>query len=122
MPVTDSFLAACRTAVAALPELTAFRAALTSLGSATRTARAAAWVAAYDDNASPAKSPAQRLRKAIRETVLAQADAVGTLSALDRESAYRTLAGEFVPAYPTPLTAAQEDAELQRVLTADRLS
>lgn len=123
MPVTASFLATCRTAVSALPELTAFRAALASVGTgATSGARRAAWSACYDDSLSPLKSPAYRLRKAILDTVAAEADIAATLSPLDRAAAYRTLRDEFVPAHAAPPSLAAESAELQQALLDDMLS
>ncbi len=122
MPVTEAFLTTCRTAVAALPELVTFRAALSNLGSVSRTARTGAWTAAYDDNKTVGGSPASRLAKAIRESVQAAADAAGTLSPMDRESAYRTVVAFYLPVEPKPPTAAQEDAELQRLATEYRLS
>lgn len=122
MPVTDSFLAACRSAISSLPELTTFRATLASVGVGGRDQRAAAWASCYEDSKSHDKSPAYRLRKAVRDAVQAQADIAGTLSPLDRESAYRAMAAEFAPPHPKPPTTARESEELQRLLLEDQLS
>jgi hypothetical protein len=122
MPVTDSFLSTCRTAVNLLPELTTFRAALATVGAGSSAERRAAWAACFDDNRSTDKSPAYRLRKAIRDTVRAEADAAGTLSPLDRESAYRTISAEFVPDVAKPHEQARESEELQRLLIESMLS
>lgn len=119
MPITDAFMAACRAAVANLPELTAFRAALAALAGASRAARPALYQAAYGDNQA-GLSPAYRLRKAIRDTVGATADA--TVSPGEREAAYATLAAEFAPAYAPPTPADQEQAELERLILEDQLS
>lgn len=121
MPVTDSFLTTCRTAITALPELTTFRTALASVGVGTIDARRAAWTACYGENQTGG-SPAYRLAKAIRETVLAQAGIAGTLSPLDRESAYRTMEAEFVPTAPKPPTRTQEEDELRRLLLEQQVS
>lgn len=122
MPVTDAFLATCRAAITSLPELAAFRAALASVGVGSRDQRAANWVACYDNSQSSTQSPAYQVRKAIRETVRAQADANGTLSPLDRESAYRTMVLEFVPQSPQPMSLLRESEELQRLKLANDLS
>lgn len=119
MPITDSFMASCRAAIDDLPELTTFRAALAALAGATRAARPALYQAAYGDNQA-GLSPAYRLRKAIRDTVGATADA--TVSPGERETAYATLAAEFAPAYAPPTPADQEQAELERLILEDQLS
>jgi len=121
MALTDSFLATCRAAIALLPELATFRTAKTLAETGTRAQRTAAWNAAYSD-AQAGLSPAYRLRKAVRDTVNAQADTAGTLGLLDRESAYQTLVAEVVTTVPPPSSAAAEYAAFQRLVTEDQLS
>lgn len=122
MPVTDSFLADCRDDITGLAELAAFRAALASVGAGSADDRRAAWTACFDDNQGANKSPAHRLRQAVRDTVRARADAAGTLSPLDRESAYRTLVAEFVPAPARPPSRDAEYDETRRELVNELLS
>lgn len=120
MALTGAFLTTCRAAVSALPELTAFRAAL-ALAEHTRAGRVAAWNRAFSaTTASP--SPANCLAKAIRDTINAQADASGALGPLDRETAYRTLAAEFVPTIERPASDAAEAAALETLLRQEQLS
>lgn len=118
MPLTDAFLATCRTAVEALPELATFRAAKAVADTATRAARVAAWHSAYDG----VTSPAYLLRRAIRDTVNAQADIAGNKTLLDRESAYGTLSAQYAHQPDCPLTDAQEQAELERLILLDQAS
>jgi hypothetical protein len=118
MPTTAAYLTTCRTAIAASPELTAFRTAI-ALIAGTRTNRARYWWLAYND-AQAGMSPAYRLRKSIRDTVNANADA--TISLTERESAYQSFVLEFAPTMTRPMDAAQEQAELERLLIEDQLS
>lgn len=122
MPVTAAFLADCRADVLALPELTTFRAALASVGLGSTDQRRAAWTACFSDNASAGKSPALRLRQAIRGAVQARADIAGTLSPADRESAYQTMVAEHVPDVAKPPTRTQEEDELRRLLLEQQVS
>lgn len=119
MAVTEAFLASCRTAVEATPELTAFRAAYALYDAATRANKSRYWRLAFDD-AQAGLSPAYRLKKVCRETVLALADA--TVTASERESAYRTLATQYVPDVPEPAPVEQEQAELQRLIIQELAS
>lgn len=119
MPITDAFMASCRSAIATSSELTAFRSALTALAGATRATRPALYQACYGDNQA-GLSPAYRLRKYIRDTV--QALAATTVTPGERETAYQTLTGEFVPASPVPTPADQEQAKLQTLLIEELLS
>lgn len=121
MAVTNAFLTTCRNAVGSLAELSAFRTSLASLQSATRAERIRVWHATYSPT-STGQSLAYQLRLAIRNTVNAQADIAGTLSPLDRESAYRTMDTEFVPEMARPLSDDQEHAELEKLLREDELS
>lgn len=121
MPVTASFLDTCRTAIYALPERAAFLASLATASGASRPARAAAWLRTFGDNQAGG-SPAYRLRKAIRDVVQAQADTAGTLSPLDRESAYRTLVAEQGTHARQPASDAVENAEFQRLALQELLS
>lgn len=121
MALTASFLATCRTVIATLPELATFRTAKTLAETGTRAQRTAAWQAAYGD-AQSGLSPAYRLRKAVRDTVNAQADSNGTLGPLDRETAYQTLVAEVVTVVPPPSSAAAEYAAFQRLVTEDQMS
>lgn len=121
MPISDSFLGTCRGLIDDLPELSTFRAALANITSTSRAARSAAWAGAFGD-AQAGLSPAYRLRRAIRDTVNSQADIAGNMSGLDRESAYRTMAAEFVPEVPPPPTLAAERDELERLRLEDSMS
>jgi|GEM_PF-6134680 len=121
MALTDSFLVTCRGVIDDLDELTTYRDALANIASASRASRVAAWHAAYSPTTT-GQSPAYLLRKAIRDTVNAQADIAGTLGPLERESAYSQLAGEYVSTYPKPLDDNQEQAELEKLIRLDRLS
>jgi hypothetical protein len=121
MALTTAFLNTCRDAIADLAELTAFRSALAGALSGTRSARVSAWSATYAHTSSD-PSPAYNLRRAIRDTVNAQADASGALGLLDRESAYQTLSAEFAPDYPKPPSDAEEAAALEIILSQEQLS
>lgn len=118
MAVTESFLATCRTAIELLPELTTFRDAYSSFDTCSRNDKGLYWHAAYGD-AQSGLSPAYRLRAAIRETVRANG---GSVTAIDQESAYQTLVGQYVPNINKPIPADQEQAELQRILLEDLMS
>lgn len=119
MPITVTFLNTCRTAITGLPELTTYRAAVVALGAAAKASRPALWYATYGDNQA-GLSPAYRLRKAIRDTVRANADA--TVSPLEQEEAYRTLAADYVSVPDPPKNAEQEAAEYAAMLVEDAVS
>jgi hypothetical protein len=119
MAVTTALLNSCRTQILASAEYAAFRAAYASYASASRASRPAYWQAAYGDN-QPGLSPAYRLRKFARETVAGLADA--TVTAGERETAYQTLAAEYVPNAPQPLDAVQERSLTLQTLVEDALS
>ena len=116
MPLTDAYLASCRTTILASAELTAFRAARAVTDSSTRAARRAAWYATYEP-AAGGLSPAYNLRKMIRDIVNAQGDITGNITGLDRESAYRTFVSEFAPDLDRPATETQELAARKTILT-----
>ncbi len=118
MALTDSFLASCRVAINALPELATFRAALV-LTVHTREGLAAAYSRAYE---AGAPTPAQALFRAIRETVNALADTSGALGLLDRENACRTLTAEYVTAAVRPDSVADETATLIVLQREDQYS
>lgn len=101
MAATESFLATCRALIVSLPELTAFR-ALSANASTLR-----GWHVAYSDH-QPGKSPAMRLRVAIREIVRGQA--ATDMAAADVEDASQRLAAEYVPYRERPLSEAEEAA------------
>lgn len=101
MPVPTTFLATCRTAIAASAEWTAFTAAGALSGTATRAARKAQWAALYAPGTT-GTSVAGRLRKAIREIVNAKADTsqisnANVITVSERETCYATLVAEYVP-------------------------
>lgn len=121
MALTTAFLNTCRSAIASLAELTAFRESLALTDAATRAERIAAWHATFSPDGDGI-CPAHSLRQAIRGVVHAQADLSGALGTLDRESAYRTLAAEFVPVYPRPATDDEANAAFEQLLLEDRLS
>lgn len=116
MPVTDAFLATCRTAIDALAELAAYRAALVPADSTTAAAMAA-WVAVYRTGAP--QTLHYQLLTAIRAAVLANATAA--ISTGEREQAYRTLSAEYVapiPAAPVSTSGSSSDAvtgELRKI-------
>lgn len=115
MAVTDSFLATCRDLIEDLSELATFRTALARVESASgANAENAAWSACFSDNQADL-SPAYRARKAIREIVLGQGEA---LTIVDRESAYRTLSAAYVPQWEKPATEAEEQATLASIALA----
>ncbi len=115
MPVTDAFLNTCRTLRTALPELTAFNAALASYTTASDADKGTYWNLAFRD-AQVGLSLANRLKVEIRNIVQAQRGSPTTLSDLDCESAYRTLASEVITDVVQPLTDAQEDTALNQLL------
>lgn len=118
MAVTEAFLASCRTAIEASPELAAFRTAYAAFDAAPRSSKGRYWRAAFDD-AQAGLSPAYRVKKLVRETVQALAD--GTVTAMERETAYRTLAGQYAPSVREPQSTTEVAAELQRVIQEDRV-
>jgi len=108
MALTDAFLATCRTAITALPELTAFRAARTPMTTGTtRATRLAAWQATFTP---PGSSPQYLLRVAMRSAI--QSRATGAQGPLDLEAAYRTLEAEFSPDASRPLS----DTEVKAIV------
>lgn len=110
MPVTESFLATCRTAIELTAQFTAYRTAYALYDAASTAAdKAVYWNDCFSD-AQLGQSPAMALKKAIRETVLANADA--TITATERESAYRTLKAYYVGDPAPPLN----DAERQKII------
>lgn len=115
MAASDSFMSTCRTLILApLPELTAFRTALTALESAgDAAAQAKAWHACYGD-AQAGLSPAYRLRREIRNVVLGQATSASNPA--DLEDAYRRLAQQFAPDVERPATDAEEQAALTTLI------
>ena len=119
MAVTATFLASCRTAIEASAAYDAYNAAHAAYAAASRSARPALWHAAYGDG-QVGLSPAYRLKAEIREAVLALADS--TVTALERESACRTLVEQYVAAPKPPRTAIEEQTELQKLLTEDAAS
>lgn len=122
MALTDAFLNTCRTAIASLAELTAFRTAYATFSSSSRASRLGYWHAVYTPGGTDATSPAHTLRVAIRGVINAQADIAGTLSPLDREQAYRTLNAEYVTVVERPPTDAEEQAAFQTLFFQDLLS
>lgn len=114
MALTTAFLNSCRTSINSLAELTTFRTALAAVGTGTRAERLAAWTAAYSPTAT-SQSLAYCLRVAIREVIKAAAD--GGQGPLDLESAYQTLAAEYVPDATKPNDAVREAAELDQLLS-----
>lgn len=119
MAVTAAFLASCRSAIVATAEYTAFNTAYALYASASRSSRANYWYLAYGDNQA-GLSPAYRLRKAIRDTVLGLADS--TVTPTERESAYRTLAAEYVQDIAPPMDQNTEKAALEKAILEDQLS
>lgn len=119
MPLTDAFIATCRTAVGSLVELTAFNAAGV-LANDTRAERTAQWGRLYQVTDADGTTAAYRLAKAIRDVVNAEADKYqtagsGTVTATERESAYQTLAAECIPVVPQPPS---DQSELSALTTA----
>lgn len=121
MALTTAFLNTCRESIGSLTELTTFRAARIAADTGNRSARIAAWHAAYSPTLT-GPSPAYLLRVAIRGVVNAAADASGALGTLDRESAYSTLAAEFVPTINQPASDAEELAALEQIIAQEQLS
>lgn len=114
MAASDAFMVTCRALVAALPELAAFRAALLALETAGDDQQRARWQDAYGD-ARTGLSPAYRLRRAVRDVVIGQAEALGagSLGPADREDAYRRLAAEVVPDVRQPDNPDEERRTLE---------
>lgn len=124
MALTDAFLNVCRAAVDDLNELSAFRTA-GALADETRAERRAQWSRLYAADTT-GTSAADRLRGAIRATVNGQADTYGAIGsgvvgAMERETAYRTLIGEYVPEVARPTSDANELAALQAAIDEDTL-
>jgi hypothetical protein len=111
MAISDAFMGSCRTAIGALSELTAFRAAL-AVTEHTPAGRRAAQLRAFGGTASPAYA----LSRAITEAVNALADASGALGRLDRLAAVSTLAAEYLPTVVRPPSDAAEAAETALLL------
>jgi hypothetical protein len=113
MSLSVAFLSTCRTAVAATPELTAFRAALAAYQSASPDLKLAKWHLLFTPGAD-GTSPAGSLRRAVRECITRALEAAGTpeVALADREEAYRTLAGEVVTDFERPRTTAEQAAEV----------
>ncbi len=109
MALTDAFLTTCRTAIVALPELTAFRAAIAPMSS--RAVRVAAWYATYTP---PSSSLAYQLRVAIRNAILAAQ--TGAQGPLDLESAYNTLAAQYAPEANRPLNDTEVAAQVAKII------
>lgn len=119
MPVTAAYLAACRTAIENLPELTAFRAAGV-VANDSRAERQRNWGRLYAVDLT-GTSPADRLRIAMRKIVVAQAQrhataGSGIVSLLERESTYRDFVTEYCPAVEKPQTNEQELAALETAI------
>lgn len=116
MPLTAAFLDTCRTRVVLLAEYAAYNTA-GALADGTRAERTARWNRLYLEG-STGVSVANQLRKAIRSTVNAEADKYqtagsGTVAPLERESAYRTLIGEYCPILTKQPSKAVELAEIK---------
>ena len=118
MPVTEAFLASCRTQIDADPVLTTYRTAYGLYDAASQANKGVYWNLTFSD--SSGVSPAMALKQLIRGTVLSLADT--TLNGLERESAYRTLSGEYVAQPQPPKDAATEMAELQQLLLLEGIS
>lgn len=118
MPLTTAFLNTCRTSIITLPEYTAFNTSYATYASAAKANRPAYWHATYGDTTKPA----YLLRKAIRDTVTAQAASSGGVSPTEREEAIRTLAAEYVPQPGKPANFADEAAALQTLLLEEYLA
>lgn len=121
MPLTAAYLASCRSAISSLPELTTLRTAYALYDAAARADKARYWNLAFSD-AQIGGSPAMALKRAIRETVTALASTTGGISDLEREEAYRTMVGEYVPEPDRPMTNDEEKAALQELLLQEQLS
>lgn len=121
MAVTEAFLQTCRDLIDDLPELTAFRAAYANFASASHDDKGRYWFLTYGD-AQSGLSPAYRLRAAIRQTVEGQAGNDATITPADRQSAYSSLTGQYVPQEAKPMKTAEEKAALQTLLLNELLS
>ena len=119
MPVTDAFLQTCRDDIIDLTELTAFRTAYALYDAASHANKGLYWALCFSDSQT-GLSPAYRLKKGVRDTVLSLATA--SISPTERESAYRTLSAEYVPSVDPPPQAVEESAELQTLLVQELLS
>lgn len=116
MPLTAAFLTTCRAKVDALDELSAFRTA-GALANSTRAERMARWGRVHATTDSNGTTVAYRLSKAIRDVVNAEADKYqtagsGIINSSERESAFATIHGEYVPVIGRPTTTADEIATL----------
>lgn len=118
MAVSDATLISWRALVRVLPEFTAYQAARLTFGAATGDTRRSMWVSLFSD-AQPGMSLAYRLRRAIRDVVVA--NATSDHSALDREGAYRSLAAEVVNEEERPLTDAEEQSTLAPAIISQLL-
>ncbi len=102
MPASASFLAACNTAIALLPERAAFAAAQVTLSAAGEDGRQAAWNTLYNDGQA-GLSLAYRLRRAIRDVMANVSVSQGVaLSFADSEAAYQLLTAQAVPEVAAP--------------------
>lgn len=124
MALTDAFLNVCRAAVDDSLELSAFRTA-GALADETRAERRAQWSRLYAADTT-GTSAASRLRAAIRGIVNGQADTYGAVGSgvvglAERETAYATLIGEYVPVVARPTSNANELAALQSAIDEDIL-
>lgn len=117
--VSTTFLATCRTAIALLSELAAFRTAYTAYDTAGRDDKGLYWNLAYSPTGPGQQSLAYKLRKAIRETVLGNADS--TMTPATKEAAYQTLSAFYVPAEQRPQSAPDEEAALATLLLRSQL-
>lgn len=116
MPLTTAFLTTCRAKVDTLDELSAFRTA-GALTNDTRSERIARWGRVHATTDSNGTTVGYRLSKAIRDTVNAEADKYqaagsGVINNNERESAYGTILGEYMPVIDRPTTNADEIAAL----------
>lgn len=120
MPLTTAFLDVCRGVIDDLAELSSYRSE-GALADATRSEKVARWARLFEVD-STGTSEAQRLQNAIRGVVNAEADKYGTagsgvVNASERESGYRTLVSEYMPAIPKPLTSAQAAAVWEQAVS-----
>jgi hypothetical protein len=118
MAASESFLTTCRTAIALLSELTAFRAAYATFDAASADDKGQYWQAVYGP-LSTGPSLAYRLRSKIREIVTVTDS---TVVGADKEEAYRTLVTQYVPNVQQPPTTEQREAELEAMLLRSQLS
>lgn len=118
MAVTTAFINTCRAQVVVTGEYTAFNTAQALYANAARADRARYWYLTYGDNQTNL-SPAYRLRKVIRDTITAGADA--TVTASDRETIYQILVDNLVPRTKRPATRDEDAAGLATLLTEGQL-